>query len=72
MSATTDIHGPPHRHGRLPVIAVTFDEHDGGTRLTLHLVGPAEILTEESGVEKGWSELLDSLERFLASRVQRR
>ncbi len=59
-------------NGPLSVITVTFDEHDGGTRLTLHLVGPAEMVTEESGVEKGWSELLDSLERFLASRVQRR
>jgi hypothetical protein len=51
------------------VITVTFDDHNGGTRLTLHLVGPAEFITDETGVEKGWSELLDSLEMFLVRRV---
>ena len=56
---------------RPAVITVTFDEHDGGTRLTLHLVGPAEFITDESGVEKGWAELLDSLELFVARRVTR-
>ncbi|MDT5284788.1 MAG: hypothetical protein QOJ20_5983 [Mycobacterium sp.] len=56
---------------RTAVITVTFDEHGAGTRLTLHLVGPAEFITDESGVEKGWSELLDSLERFLSRRVTR-
>jgi uncharacterized protein YndB with AHSA1/START domain len=54
---------------RPAVITLTFDDHDGGTRLTLHLVGPAEFITDETGVEKGWSELLDSLEMFLARRV---
>jgi uncharacterized protein YndB with AHSA1/START domain len=54
---------------RPAVITLTFDDHDGGTRLTLHLVGPAESITDETGVEKGWSELLDSLETFLARRV---
>ena len=57
---------------RPAVITVTFAEHDGGTRLTLHLVGPAEMITDESGVEKGWDELLDSLETFLSRRVQHR
>ena len=54
------------------MITVTFAEHDGGTRLTFHLVGPADMVTDESGIEEGWNECLDSLERFMASRVQRR
>ena len=41
------------------LITVDFAEHDGGTRLTLHLTGPAERVTEESGIQKGWNELLD-------------
>jgi uncharacterized protein YndB with AHSA1/START domain len=51
---------------------VTFAEHNGGTRLTLRLVGPAEMVTDESGIEEGWSECLDSLELFLARRLERR
>ena len=44
------------RRGNRPaVITLTFDDRDGGTRLTLHLVGPAEFITDETGVEKGWS-----------------
>jgi uncharacterized protein YndB with AHSA1/START domain len=54
---------------RPAVITVTLDDRNGGTRLTLHLVGPAEFITDETGVEKGWSELLDSLEMFLVRRV---
>jgi len=54
------------------VITVTFAEHGGGTRLTFQLVGPADMITDESGIEEGWNECLDSLERFLAQRVQRR
>lgn len=61
--------GDEHHDGAL--ITVTFAERDGGTRLTLHLVGPAEMVTDESGIEEGWSELLDSLERFLARRLER-
>jgi hypothetical protein len=51
---------------------VTFAEHDGGTQVTLHLVGPAEMINDESGVEKGWDELLDSLGTFLSRRVEHR
>jgi uncharacterized protein YndB with AHSA1/START domain len=54
------------------LITVTFADHDGGTRLTLHLVGPAEMITDETGVQEGWSECLDSLELFLARRLERR
>ena len=53
-------------------ITVTFAERDGGTRLTLHLIGPAEMVTDEAGIEEGWSECLDSLELFLARRLERR
>jgi hypothetical protein len=59
----------PQETNRHAVIAVTFDHHDGGTRLSLHLVGPAEFITDETGVQKGWSKLLDSLEMFLVRRV---
>lgn len=53
------------------LITVNFAENDGGTRLTLHLVGPAEMITDESGIEKGWNECLDSLELFLTRRLER-
>ena len=54
------------------LITLTFAERDGGTRLAFHLVGPADMVTDASGIEEGWNECLDSLERFLASRVKRR
>ena len=54
------------------LITVDFAEHDGGTRLTLHLTGPAEMVTEESGIQKGWNELLDSLGLFVARRLEPR
>lgn len=53
------------------LITVTFDEHDGGTRLQLNLVGPADMITEDSGIRDGWNECLDSLELFLARRLER-
>lgn len=53
------------------LITVNFAENDGGTRLTLHLVGPAEMITDESGIEEGWNECLDSLELFLTRRLER-
>jgi hypothetical protein len=46
--------------------------HLRGVDMTLHLVGPAEMITDETGVEEGWSELLDSLEQFIARRVEHR
>jgi uncharacterized protein YndB with AHSA1/START domain len=54
------------------LITLTFAEHSGGTRLTLHLAGPAEMVTDESGIEEGWYECLDVLGRFLTGRVLRR
>lgn len=54
------------------VVTVTLAEHDGGTRLTLHLAAPAEMVTDESGVESGWNECLDNLAAFLARRLQHR
>jgi uncharacterized protein YndB with AHSA1/START domain len=51
------------------VITLTFAEHDGGTRLTLHLTGPADMVTDESGIEAGWTECLNILAQFVAIRV---
>ena len=52
--------------GHETVVTVTLAEtHDGGTRLTLH---QAFFISEASrdGHFSGWTETLDSLERFLA------
>jgi uncharacterized protein YndB with AHSA1/START domain len=61
-----------HEDNEGALITVDFAEHDGGTRLTLHLTGPAEMVTEENGIQKGWNELLDSLGLFVARRLEPR
>ncbi|MCH9710707.1 MAG: SRPBCC domain-containing protein [Actinomycetia bacterium] len=54
------------------LITVTLTEHAGGTRLTLHLTGPTEMLTDKAEVREGWNECLDSLQQFLTRRVEHR
>lgn len=54
------------------VITVRFAEHAGGTQLTLHLAGLAEMLTEDAEVREGWTECLDNLQTFLKRRVEQR
>lgn len=50
------------------LIEVTFDEHDGGTALTMKQsyfepMPPPEAM---AGAEQGWTEQLDKLDRLLA------
>ena len=54
---------------QLAVITLTFAEHDGGAA---HLPScpPRGHGHRPSGLEEDWNECLDSLERFLASRVE--
>lgn len=50
-------------------VTVTFDEHDEGTLLTMTTVFPSEELRQavgNMGIEAGWNESLDTLERCLA------
>ena len=47
------------------LVTVTFEEHEGKTKLTLHHVGiPAGA--DREGANQGWSESLDKLAEYLA------
>jgi uncharacterized protein YndB with AHSA1/START domain len=49
---------------------VTFEEHDGKTTLTLHVVvlkATPEIVAALAGMEQGWSHSLDKLAEHLGS-----
>jgi uncharacterized protein YndB with AHSA1/START domain len=47
------------------LITVTFEEHEGKTKLTLHHVGiPAGA--DREGAHQGWSESFDKLAEYLA------
>jgi uncharacterized protein YndB with AHSA1/START domain len=50
-------------------MTVTFDEHDGRTRLTVRQGIPADV-AERNGAPQGWRETLDKLEAYL-SELQR-
>jgi uncharacterized protein YndB with AHSA1/START domain len=58
-------------HGELfaTLIEVTFEEHDGGTALTMRQSYFEPMPPEEAlgGAEQGWNEQLDKLEYLLAS-----
>ena len=62
----------PARHGMSPdwpaeaLVTVTFAEHEGKTRLALHL-GVSESLAKRQGADVGWAETLDRLSGYLAT-----
>lgn len=47
------------------LVTVTFAEHEGKTRVTLHHAIP-ESVPERSGVQQGWTEMFDRLAEELA------
>ena len=57
---------PPSHYGASPsypaetLVAVTFAEHQGKTKLTLHHAIPRQVL-ERDGMEQGWNQMLDRL-----------
>ena len=68
-SAFEDEAGNP----RLEVLnTVTFAEHDGKTKLTLHAVvvkSTPEVAAALDGMEEGWSQSLDRLGDYVATRA---
>ena len=52
-------------HPRETRVAVTFTEHHGKTKVTLHHSIP-ESFPERSGIQQGWTEMLDRLAAELA------
>jgi uncharacterized protein YndB with AHSA1/START domain len=52
------------------IITVTFDEHDGKTRLMSHSVCPSKEVRDTiitSGMEHGMREAMDQLDELVAS-----
>jgi uncharacterized protein YndB with AHSA1/START domain len=64
-SAFEDEEGQPQLEG---LTTVTFVEHEGKTKLTLHAVarGTPEAAAALAGMEEGWSQSLDKLAGHLA------
>lgn len=69
-----DAHGnpvPPAHYGMSAahpaesLVTVTFDEHEGKTRVTLRHAMPMSV-EERKGTEQGWGEMLDRLAGDLA------
>ncbi len=62
---------PPAHYGMSPghpsetLVTVTFTEHGGKTKVTLHHAVP-ESVPERSGIQQGWTEMLDRLADELA------
>jgi uncharacterized protein YndB with AHSA1/START domain len=62
----------PTRYGLSPgfpkeaLVTVTFEEHDGQTRLTLRLAVGTGPEAEREAVQQGWGETLDRLAEALA------
>ena len=61
--AWVDAQGTP---GHETLLTVTFADHDGRTKLTLHQAG-FESVTARDLHHGGWSSALDCLEEYLAS-----
>jgi len=51
-------------HPAESLVTVTFEEHEGKTRLTLRHAIPASV-EERKGAEQGWSEMLERLAEVL-------
>jgi len=52
-------------HPAETLVTVTFTEHGGTTKVTLHHAVPEAVL-ERSGIQQGWTEMLDRLVNELA------
>ena len=52
-------------HPAETLVTVTFVEHEGKTKVTLHHSVP-EAVPERSGIQQGWTEMLDRLAEELA------
>lgn len=52
-------------HPAESLVTVTFEEHEGKTRLTLRHAIPVSV-AERKGTEQGWSEMLERLAEVLA------
>ncbi|MFZ2540259.1 MAG: SRPBCC domain-containing protein [Gallionella sp.] len=58
-------YGMSASHPAETLVTVSFEEHEGKTRLTLRHAIPVSV-EERAGTEQGWSEMLDRLAEDLA------
>ena len=59
------VYGMSASHPAETLVTVTFEEHEGKTRLTLRHAIPVSV-EERKGAEQGWSEMLERLAEDLA------
>lgn len=57
-------YGISSEHPREALVTITFEEVEGGTRVTLRHALPAAV-TERDGAQQGWTEMFDKLGELL-------